>query len=146
MSSPHVHSTRRQFLKQTGSLAAGIGLTATLPTIFAANQAGAADSDSPNEQIRIGCIGIGNQGRGNMGQFIKNVVAVCEVDKTRLGEAQEKVEGTTKKSCAAYGDYRQLLDDKNVDAVVVTTPDHWHALITIDACPSAIVSVSGFSQ
>jgi len=134
MSNEHLQSNRRQFLKQTGSLAAGMGLTAALPTIFAANHASAAESDSPNEQIRIGCIGVGNQGRGNMGQFIKNVVAVCEVDKTRLGEAREKVEGTTKKSCAAYGDYRQLLDDKTVDAVVVTTPDHWHALITIAAC------------
>jgi predicted dehydrogenase len=132
-------TTRRKFLAQsgtlaTGSLAAGVGLTPGLPTIFAANSASAAESDAPSEQIRIGCIGVGNQGRGNMGHFLKNVVAVCEVDKTRLGEAREKVESASKKSCAAYGDYRQLLDDKNVDAVVVTTPDHWHALITIDAC------------
>src|SRR4029079_7630251 len=47
---------------------------------------------------------------------------------------QKKVEAATKKKCAEYGDYRKLLDDKNIDAVVVTTPDHWHALTPIDAC------------
>jgi predicted dehydrogenase len=127
-------TTRREFLKSSGGLAAGAGLSAGLPGLFAANIASAADTDSPNEQIRIGCIGVGNQGRGNMGQHIKNVVAVCEVDKIRLGEAKEKVEKATDKPCAAYGDYRKLLDDKNIDAVIITTPDHWHALTTIDAC------------
>jgi predicted dehydrogenase len=127
-------TTRREFLAATTRLAAGVGLTAGLPTIFAGNSARAADSDSPAEQIRIGCIGVGNQGRGNMGQHLKNVVAVCEVDQIRLGTAKEAVEKASKKTCAAYGDYRQLLADQNVDAVIVTTPDHWHAMITIDAC------------
>jgi predicted dehydrogenase len=61
-------------------------------------------------------------------------VAVCEVDQTRLAEAKAAAEKDTGKPCAAYRDYRKLLDDKNVDAVVITTPDHWHALMTIDAC------------
>jgi predicted dehydrogenase len=65
---------------------------------------------------------------------LKNVVAVCDVDSTRLGAAQAQVEKATGKKCAAYGDYRKLLEDRNVDAVVITTPDHWHALMTIDAC------------
>ena len=63
-----------------------------------------------------------------------DVVALCDVDSSHLADAQKKVEGVTKKKCAEYGDYRKLLDDKNIDAVVVTTPDHWHALTTIDAC------------
>lgn len=134
MMTDHSRTTRRKFLTETTRLTAGAGLTAALPTIFAANTASAADSDSPNEQIRIGCIGVGNQGRGNMAQHLKNVVAVCEVDQVRLGQAKETVEKATEKTCAAYGDYRQLLADKNVDAVVITTPDHWHALMTIDAC------------
>jgi predicted dehydrogenase len=127
-------TTRREFLNATGRVAAGAAVAASLPTWFAANPANAADSDSPSEQIRIGCIGVGNQGRGNMGLHLKNVVAVCEVDQTRRGEAKERVEKAREKPCAAYGDYRRMLDDKNVDAVLLTVPDHWHALMTIDAC------------
>jgi predicted dehydrogenase len=127
-------TSRRQFLKRSSLLAAGTSLGGTLPGLFAANFTRAAESNSPNEQIRIGCIGVGNQGRGNLKQHVKNVTAVCEVDSQRLGEARETVEKETKKPCAAYADYRKLLDDKNVDAVVITTPDHWHALMTIDAC------------
>lgn len=87
-----------------------------------------------NERIRIGCIGVGNQGRGNLRKHLADTVAVCEVDSDRLAEAKDTVEKSNKSACAAYRDYRKLLDDKNIDAVVVTTPDHWHALITVDAC------------
>ncbi len=129
------HHTRRGFLINTGKMTAGAGLGFVLPPqIFAANFAFAADSTAPAERVRIGCIGVGNQGRGNLGAHLKNVVAVCEVDSTRLAEAKARVEKANGGQCAAYSDYRKLLDDRNVDAVVVTTPDHWHALITTDAC------------
>src|SRR5204863_10150791 len=112
-------TTRRDFL-HAGLGAAGIAL---LPDFaFPAQR-------SPLEQIRIGMIGVGRQGTGNLKAHIKNTVAVCDVDSSHLGKAREAVEKATKKKCAAYGDYRQLLDDKNVDYVVVTTPDDWHALI-----------------
>src|SRR5690606_10211110 len=58
---------------------------------------------------------------------------VCDVDKKHLAKAA-KTAGEGGRKIATFGDYRQLLDDKNVDAVVVSTPDHWHALATIDAC------------
>src|SRR5262245_31203223 len=118
-------TTRRTFLGQFGLGAAGLAL---LPDLALPQER------SPLERIRIGCIGVGNQGRGNLGVHLKNTVAVCEVDSTRLGVAKERVEKATGKPCAAYGDYRKLLEDKNVDAVVITVPDHWHALMTIDAC------------
>lgn len=130
-------ATRREFLTRSATFVAGTGLSCAIPGLFTANEARAEEPTSPNEQIRIGCIGVGNQGRGNMGKHLKNVTAVCEVDSTRLGEARERVEKETKKSCAVYGDYRKLLEDKNVDAVVITTPDHWHALMTIDACAAS---------
>jgi predicted dehydrogenase len=65
---------------------------------------------------------------------MKLAVAVCDVDSDRLGKAKERVEKAIGKPCAAVSDYRKLLDMKDVDAVVVSTPDHWHALTTIHAC------------
>ena len=117
--------SRRSFVKT----AAAAALAA--PTIVPASVFGA---DAPSNRIALGCIGVGNQGRGNLKVHLRNTVAVCEVDRKRLGEAKERVEKETRKPCAAYGDYRKLLDDKNVDAVILTTPDHWHALQTIHAC------------
>ncbi|MFO0928028.1 MAG: Gfo/Idh/MocA family oxidoreductase [Gemmataceae bacterium] len=107
-------TNRRDFLHQLGLGAAGVTL---LPDLTFAQER------SPNERIRIGVIGVGGQGRGNLRAHVKNTVAVCDVDKKRLDEAQATVEKATGKKCAAYGDYRKLLDDKNVDAVIISTPD-----------------------
>jgi predicted dehydrogenase len=87
----------------------------------------------------LGFIGVGNRGGQNVGSFLKmldrvDIVALCDVDSSHLGETQKRVEGLTEKKCATYGDYRKLLDNKGIDAVVVSTPDHWHALTTIEAC------------
>jgi predicted dehydrogenase len=92
-----------------------------------------ADGEKPSNRIRIGSIGVGNQGRGNLGAFVKNAVAVCEVDRDRLAAAAATVEKAGTKP-QAFGDYRKLLDLKDVDAVVITTPDHWHAIQTVQAC------------
>lgn len=122
--------TRREFLRGAGSVIASLvasgfwqGHLLAHPSVLGAN-----------ERIRTGHIGVGNQGRGNLKKLAQNAIAVCEVDSDRLAEAKTHVEKTTKHACAAYSDYRKLLDNKDVDAVVVTTPDHWHALITVDAC------------
>jgi predicted dehydrogenase len=120
-------TTRRDFLRLGGAAVAGFSVsTLELP----AQEQQPLPRQGANERIRIGCIGVGNQGRGNLGAHLRNTVAVCEVDSTRLAAARERVGG----ACAAYSDYRRLLDDKNVDSVVITTPDHWHALIAIHAC------------
>jgi predicted dehydrogenase len=94
-----------------------------------------AADDKPSERVRVGCIGVGNQGRGNTNAFLKraSVTAVCEVDTTRLAEAAAQVEKAGGKP-QTFADYRKLLDSKDVDAVCITTPDHWHALQTIHAC------------
>jgi predicted dehydrogenase len=116
---------RRDFLRA----GAGAGVSVSLAT----GVSWAADSP-PADRIRIGCVGVGNQGKGNLKAHAKNVTAVCEVDATRLGAAKEMAEAATGKPCLAVSDYRKLLESKEVDAVVVTTPDHWHALVTVDAC------------
>jgi predicted dehydrogenase len=89
-----------------------------------------------NERIRVGCVGVKNQGSGNLKRFRGagcDIVAVCDVDSDVRAAAAEIVtdEG---RPCDQYGDYRALLERNDIDAVVVTTPDHWHALITIHAC------------
>ena len=114
-------TTRRDFLRA--------GVVAGFGPLFLRTE-----DQPPSERIRIGFIGIGGQGNGNLGAHLKNVVAVCDVDKDRLGKAKERVEKASGKPCAAFGDYRHLLERKDVDAVVVSTPDHWHALPTIHAC------------
>jgi predicted dehydrogenase len=132
MKRPNRSGTRRDFLKRVGLGAAGIGGALALPAFSYRRAFG--DGPRPSERIRIGCIGVGNQGKGNLGIHLKSTVAVCEVDKDRLAEAKARVEKSNGGTCAAAGDYRRVLDDKAVDAVVVTVPDHWHALITVDAC------------
>jgi predicted dehydrogenase len=113
-------------MDRRGFLTAGLfaGLSAGLyQRAFAANT-------PPSERIRIGAIGIGGQGKGNLKAHAKNAVALCEVDSVRLAEAQKLVGH----ECFVTDDYRKLLERKDVDAVVITTPDHWHALQTIHAC------------
>jgi predicted dehydrogenase len=119
--------TRRDFLRR--GAAAGVFLS--LPASLYRNALNAADP--PSEKIRIGCVGVGGQGNSNLGHVLKNVIAVCDVDKTHLAAAKGKVEKANGK-CAEYADYRKLLDNKDVDAVVVSTPDHWHTLVTVSAC------------
>lgn len=90
-----------------------------------------------NERIVLGHIGVGGQGKSNLGGFLGKkdvaVAALCDVDSKRLADAVE-LAGKKGHSAEGYDDYRRLLDRKDVDAVVVSTPDHWHALISIDAC------------
>src|SRR5262245_21754839 len=123
--------SRRSFLRTAAASVSVGGVTYFLPPF---PRARGADTPRPSEQIRIASIGVGNQGKGNTKQHAKNVVAVCEVDTKRLTEAVKLVEGAGGKNPAAETDYRKILDRKDVDAVVITVPDHWHALITVDAC------------
>jgi predicted dehydrogenase len=131
------HAThRRQFLKQGGFLFAGLGLGSNISSNLLA-QTPTAQPNGANNRIKIGCIGIANQGRGNMRAHLANVVAVCDVDTSHLNEARNTVQKANGGDCPAYKDYRRLLENKNVDAVVITTPDHWHALPTINACQAS---------
>src|SRR3954452_4181477 len=117
------HPSRRQFLTAAAA-------TLAVPTIIPRSVFGA------NERIVTGHIGVRNQGLPNLKAFLKIAApaAVCDVDTRHLGAAVKAVEESRKSSCEGYKDYRRLLDRKDIDAVVVTTPDHWHALMTVDAC------------
>lgn len=104
-----------------------------------------AADNAPSNQITLGFIGLGTQGQGLMGGFLNRkdtrVLAVCDVDTTRRENSKSRVEEHYKddkasgkyKGCDAYTDFRELLARKDIDGVVVATPDHWHALISIAA-------------
>ncbi|MCL4402740.1 MAG: Gfo/Idh/MocA family oxidoreductase, partial [Acidobacteria bacterium] len=87
-----------------------------------------------NDRIRMGVIGTGGRGQYLMKELNKlggiEWVAVCDVYDVRRDKAAELAGGEVRK----YGDHRRVLDHKDIDAVIVATPDHWHSLITVDAC------------
>src|SRR5213083_2215265 len=122
---------RRQFIRST---AAGLALTA-LP-----NAAGAAEI--AGEKKRVGLIGTGWYGKSDLLRLVQvapvEVVSLCDVDKKMLGEAAELVASRqlSRKKPRLYGDYRAMLKEKDLDAVLIATPDHWHALAMIEAVKS----------
>lgn len=129
---------RREFLRKSAATIAAAA-SGALPTIISPRAFGSAKSAPPSDRVRLGFIGVGNRGGQNVDTFLKmldrvDIVALCDVDSSHLDENRKRVESRTNKKCAGYSDYRKLLGNKDIDAVVVTTPDHWHALITIDAC------------
>src|SRR5438309_238356 len=87
-----------------------------------------------NDRVRIGYIGLGNRGDQVHDAFLEHgdqqTAAVCDLRDDYLDNAVKKSRATPKK----YKDYKKLLEDKSVDAVVIATPDHWHALMFVDAC------------
>src|SRR5438874_12616851 len=87
-----------------------------------------------NDRVRMGYIGLGNRGDQVHDAFLEHgdqqTVAVCDLKDDYMDFAIKKSRGNPKK----YHDYRKLLEDKEVDAVVIATPDHWHAIQFIDAC------------
>ena len=107
------------------------------PTVIAASALGRGAKVAPSERITIGMIGIGRQARSyNLPWFLKSretqVVALCDVDSWRLKNALETVRKQAG-SVATHDDFRSLLDDKSIDAVMISTPDHWHVPMSIAA-------------
>ncbi|MEO8613942.1 MAG: Gfo/Idh/MocA family oxidoreductase [Luteolibacter sp.] len=127
---------RRQFIKTLGGTA---GLIA-LPNIFTGSLFAAT---SPNKRIQVAQIGCGRMGLDDMDNVLKvpmaRVVAVCDLDSKRAAEGKRRIEGFYKKKgettveVKVYSDYRELLANQEIDAVVVSTPDHWHGLVAVEA-------------
>jgi predicted dehydrogenase len=122
---------RRQFLERSGLTAAAALAGAMLPKQRASAQSRPL---AANERIRIAFVGTAGQGQFNLGLFLKEphveVPVVCDVDLTHAAAARR----LTGDKAEVVQDYRTLLDRKDLDALVVCTPDHWHAIITIQAC------------
>lgn len=129
--------SRRQFLT-TSTLAAAVAPLILPSRIWAAEK-------SANDRLNFGFIGVGKQGRYLLSDFIKRketqVIAVADVDTTRRESAKKLIKDFYAKQtdrgqyngCKAYNDFREVLARRDIDAVVIATPDHWHALIATAA-------------
>jgi predicted dehydrogenase len=126
--------SRRYFL--------GTGLAAAAAfTIVPRHVLGGSGFIPPNDQITLGFIGTGKQARDLQNQFVRKakIIAGCDVDSRKLerfktlGEARYQVLGLSSPAIKTYKDFRELLQNKEIDAVVIATPDHWHAIQTIEA-------------
>jgi predicted dehydrogenase len=122
-------SNRREFLRSTAALAAG---GAVVPYWLTGENARADETTSPNDRPNVALIGCGGRGTydakwaANFGQ----IVALCDVDR-RLAEKAQEALGV---KADIFGDYRKLLDRKDIELVINGTPDHWHTAINIAAC------------
>src|SRR5688572_11944730 len=125
--------SRREFLRAARNVSLGVGAGLAFPNVFL-NRTRAQSGQNPSDFVRVGFVAVGGQGGSNLRALMKNAVAVCDVDSDHLAKAKQRVEDTNKRPCAAYQDYRRMLESKEIDAVVVSTPDHWHALASIHAC------------
>lgn len=117
---PTTHPARRAFLRTTGH-AALVWTAASYSRILGAN-----------DKVNLGLIGSGERGRHVMGQFQKtgqvNVGAVCDIYAEMIDKAK-----AVAPNAKGYSDHRKLLEDKTLDAVLIATPDHWHAVTAVDA-------------
>jgi predicted dehydrogenase len=91
----------------------------------------------PNDQIVLGMIGVGTQGMSRLREFLKHpdtrIGAICDVDREHADRAAAEVEKARGSKPKIVGDFRHVLEDRDIDAVVVVTPDHWHSLPTVRA-------------
>ena len=136
---------RRRFLKNS---AKGLATASALTGVLAPGRSARADKDQPkkgsaktppSEKLVVGCIGVGSLGRGH---HLRNgllprerveVAAVCDVDRIHRERAAQMVLDKRGKRVSVYEDFRELLDRKDIDAVLIATPDHWHVLTSIAA-------------
>ena len=123
-------TSRRKFIRQAGLAAAGVGLSvnsfATGKSILGAN-----------EKINVGVIGVNGMGWSDTKSMMKlpevNIVGLCDVDDNVLNwRKYELAKAGT--SVATYSDYRKMLENKDIDVIIVGTPDHWHCLQMVEAC------------
>ncbi|UCC98439.1 MAG: Gfo/Idh/MocA family oxidoreductase [Phycisphaerales bacterium] len=132
---------RRQFI--SGAVSAAVA-TVTFPHIVPASALGGTANAAASERITLGFIGAGKQSKHLMRSFLNSpgthVVAACDVDRLKLERGKKMVEdyyagrsGGAYKGCDTYGDFRRVLARDDIDAVVISTPDHWHAVTVIQS-------------
>ncbi|MBT5692184.1 MAG: Gfo/Idh/MocA family oxidoreductase, partial [Opitutae bacterium] len=125
-------NTRRNFLKQALATSTAIGF----PTIIPSSVLG---KDAPSNKITVGFIGTGSHGiHRNLNMYLRQpdarILAVCDVFKSRRKKAKGMVDNHNKnKDCTTHNDFREILARKDIDTVMISTPDHWHTLMSLMA-------------
>ncbi|NLX12321.1 MAG: Gfo/Idh/MocA family oxidoreductase [Phycisphaerales bacterium] len=123
--------TRRGLLKRGAGLAAG---ALASPYMLTSGALGTPGQPSAGNRVTLGFIGVNWMGGHHLNILVNNpnfkIVGVCDVDKRHLEKARQKAGP----DCEGYHDYRDLLARPDLDAVLISTPDHWHAKIVVDAC------------
>jgi len=127
--------SRRQFLKRTAGMTAA---AVAFPMIIPGSALGKNGAVAPSNRIVMACIGVGNQGTGDLKGFLKfkevQVVAVADVDaKHRAGAMKIINETYDNNDCKEYNDFREMLERKGMDAIQIAVPDHWHSITAIAA-------------
>jgi len=130
-------STRRHFLKASAALLGA-------PFIVPRSALGRGEKAAPSERLTVGFIGTGKMANDyHLPELLRfsdvQALAVCEVDKNRREHARRRVaaaygQEAAYKGCAEYTDFRELIARKDIDAVCIATPDHWHAIPLVEAC------------
>lgn len=123
--------TRRSFLKKTSyAVAAGLAMPAYMRA--------ATPGVSANDKINVALIGCRSMGWANLSDFLLSdevqCLALCDIDKSVLDSRAKDLSAIRKNKFDLYNDYRHILDRKDIDAVIIGTPDHWHCLQFVDAC------------
>ncbi|MFN8208985.1 MAG: Gfo/Idh/MocA family oxidoreductase [Bacteroidales bacterium] len=117
---------RRSFIKKTAAASAGIGALTVLPSQVWSSPVG------PNDQLNVALIGCRNMGFGILRHHLAepgvNCVALCDVDEKILNDRAAEVKKDFNQSPKLYKDFRKMLEQKDIDAVIIGTPDHWHCL------------------
>jgi predicted dehydrogenase len=126
---------RKEFIKNTTIAGAG-GMF--LPNLKGYAQWGKKNKISANDQLNVGTIGINGMGWNNTMRVLEvpgvNLVAVCDVDQSVISKRlNDKKVASFKDKIKVYNDYRKMLDQKDIDVIYIGTPDHWHALMMVDA-------------
>ena len=123
-------STRRTFLQRSASIAAAATVT---PYLFSSAQP--VSAQEANDRLRIGCIGVGDMGRGDARHFshLGDVLAVCDVDSEYGIARAQNDDRIGRLKPEGYKDYRKVLDRKDIDVVSIVTTDPWHVKIAIEA-------------
>ena len=123
--------SRRAFLARAMQ---GVGAGLAMPYVLASAALGAAGKAPASDRVATGHIGVGGRGGGLLRHVVRlpsaMPIAVCDIDQNRLAGARRAAGGNAR----TYHDFRELLEAKDIDAVVVASPDHWHPLHTIHAC------------
>jgi predicted dehydrogenase len=129
--------SRRKFLSRS-ALAGGVLAAGAFPFVRAVR----ANETAPSDKIRLGVIGCGGMGQVNLTDFVSQGdvegLVICDLDDARIKKGLEICQKAGRKEPDTTKDFRRVLERKDLDAVMIATPDHWHALPTVLACQAGL--------